>query len=291
MINSIPAHLVEEQFACTDCHNAHTSSIKYLLKEASLLTGSGIEKIESVGKAVQNQIHIEPEKSERELYGLKEMTGTTSLQTNSMFQVFLTVSQLIEKGQIKEARAYLEKFNQNDVFNSERWEQIVQVLNQIDVTASRTEKNAEKLKQQKAEPEQKPERPITKNHISNSQLSKNRREIAQLYYLSLAYYYAGRLEKAKEALLELLKRDSILPEVAKTVKDDLISIDKRLTINVRKRDIAKLYYRSMAFYHAGQYEKARKGLVKILKSGLVPEPMILTIKDCLTNIDNNLSRK
>jgi hypothetical protein len=47
----------------------------------------------------------------------------------------------------------------------------------------------------------------------------------------------------------------------------------------------------MAFYHAGQLEKAREGLVKVLKSDLVPAPMMKTIRICLTDIDNTLSRK
>ena len=122
-----------------------------------------------------------------------------------------------------------------------------------------------------------------------SRSSKNTREIAELYYLSLAFYYAGQLEKAREGLLEVLKSESIPPAVAKTIKDDLIGIDNDLAISGRKSEIAELYYRSMAFYHAGQFEKAKDGLVKVLKSDLVPVPMIITIRDCLTNIDNTLS--
>jgi len=92
-------------------------------------------------------------------------------------------------------------------------------------------------------------------------------------------------------LIEVLKSDSIPQAVAKTIKDDLIGIDNRLNISARKREIAELYYRSMALYHAGQFEKAGEGLVEVLKSGLVPEPMIITIKGCLSNIDNTLNRK
>jgi predicted CXXCH cytochrome family protein len=290
-VSLIPAHLVKQQFACTDCHNAHTSSIKYLLNEASSLADNAVEGTESVGEAVQSQILVRLKKPEEELHGLTEAKRTTELESNSMFQVFWTVSKLIEKGEIKEARIYLEKFKENNAFTNEEWIKLVQVLNLMDFAATGTEGYTEKVKQQKAAAEVGPERPITEREISSSQLSKNKREIAELYYLSLAFYYAGQLEQAREGLIEVLKNDSIPPAVTKTIKDDLANIDKNLTISDRKRDVAELYYRSMAFYHAGQFEKAREGLVKVLKSGLVPEPMIITIKGCLTNIDNTLSRK
>ena len=279
-VSLIPAHLVKQQFACTDCHNAHTSSVKYLLNEAPLLGGNLVEGTESVGEAVKSQ----------NLVGLTEANRVTELESNSMFQVFWTVSKLIEKGQIKEARAYLGNFKESNTFTNEEWIKIVQVLNLMDFAATGTEGHTEKVKQQKAAAEAVPESPITKREISSSQLSKNKREIAELYYLSLAYYYAGQLGKAREGLIEVLENDSIPPTVVKTIKDDLANIDKNLTISDRKRDVAELYYRSMAFYHASQFEKAREGLVKVLKSGLVPEPMIITIKGCLTNIDNILGR-
>ncbi|MCP4612008.1 MAG: hypothetical protein GY845_25180 [Planctomycetes bacterium] len=279
-VSIIPAHLVKQQFACTDCHNAHTSSIKYLLNETSSLVNNAVEGTESVGEAVQSQ----------NLDGLTGAALATELESNSMFQVFWTVSKLIEKGQIKEARAYLGNFRESNTFTNEEWIKIVQVLNLMDFAATGTEGYTEKVKQQKAAAEEEPERPITKRETGSSQLSKDKREIAELYYLSLAYYYAGQLEKAREGLIEVLENDSIPPAIAKTIKDDLANIDKYLTISGRKRDVAELYYRSMAFYHAGQFEKAREGLMKVLKSGLVPEPMIVTIKGCLTNIDNTLGR-
>lgn len=264
-VKLIPAHLVKQQFACTDCHNAHTSSVKYLLNEASLLADNAVEGTESVGEAVQSQILIGPKKPEEELHGLTEAALTAELESNSMFQVFWTVSKLIEKGEIKEARIYLEKFKESNAFTSEEWIKIVQVLNLIDFAASRTEGHAENVKKQSA--------------------------VAELYYLSLAFYYAGQMEKAREGLIEVLKSSLIPPAVAKTIQDDLANIDKRLTVSDRKREVAELYYRSMAFYHAGQLEKAREGLVKVLKSDLVPAPMMKTIRICLTDIDNTLSRK
>jgi len=288
-VSLIPAHLVKQQFACTECHNAHTSSIKYLLNETSLLVNNPVEGTESIGEAVQSQI-LDGSKKPEKLNGMTEAALATGLESNSMFQVFWTVSKLIEKGQVKEARAYLGNFKESNTFTNDEWIKIVQVLNLMDFAATSTEGYTEKIKQQKAAAEVVPERPITKRETGSSQLIKNKREIAELYYRSLAYYYAGQLGKAREGLIEVLKNDSIPPAIAKTIQDDLANIDKNLSLSGRKRDVAELYYRSMAFYHAGQFEKAREGLVKVLKSGLVPEPMIMTIKDCLTNIDDILGR-
>ncbi len=283
-VKIIPAHLAKPEFACTDCHDAHTSSIKYLLKEASLLTDNAVEQT----GALQSQILVGPEE---DLQRLKETERSAELEGNSMFQVFWTVSKLIERGQVKEARAYLEKFRESNAFTNDEWIKIVQVLNLMDFAASRTEGYAEKVKQQKAAAEVESERPITEHRITSSQLINNTREIAQLYYLSLAFYYAGQLEKAREGLLEVMNSDLIPPAVAKTIKDDLIGIDNSLAVSGKKKEIAELYYRSMALYHTGQFEKAREGLIKVLRSGLVPKPMIITIKDSLTDIDNTLNRK
>ena len=246
MINSIPAHLTEQKFTCTDCHDSHTSSIKYLLKEASLLTDKGVEEVE----AVQRQILVESEKNDSSLYGLTEMTGTQANENNNRFHVFWTVSELIKKGQIKEAQTFLEKFKESNIFSNEQWRKIIQVFNLIG--------------------------------------KNNTREIAELYYRSLAFYYTGHLEKAREGLLEVLNDESAPPVVIKIIKDELAGIESRSSDSDRKREIAEIYYRSMSFYHAGQLEKAREGLVIVLNSGMVPAPMIITIKDYLTKIEKIL---
>ncbi|MFH1884670.1 MAG: hypothetical protein ABIL62_18385 [Planctomycetota bacterium] len=59
----------------------------------------------------------------------------------------------------------------------------------------------------------------------------------------------------------------------------------------QKREIAELYYSSMAFYRAGQLEKAREGLVKVLNSDSIPPVMARTIKNYLADIDNTLAKR
>ncbi len=56
------------------------------------------------------------------------------------------------------------------------------------------------------------------------------------------------------------------------------------------KEAADLYYRSMAFYQAGQLSSAREGFVKLLKSGLIPESIAKTIRGYLSDIDNSLAK-
>jgi hypothetical protein len=116
-------------------------------------------------------------------------------------------------------------------------------------------------------------------------------KIAELYYSSMTFYRAGQLEKAREGLVTVLNNGLIPPAMAKTIHDDLADIDNRLAKSRQEREIAELYYSSMAFYRAGQLEKAREGLVKVLNSDSIPPVMVKTIKNYLADIDNTLAKR
>jgi predicted CXXCH cytochrome family protein len=60
------------------------------------------------------------------------------------------------------------------------------------------------------------------------------------------------------------------------------------TMTQEERTVADLYYRSMAFYRAGQLNKAREGFVEVLKSGLIPDAMAKTIRGYMSDIDRRL---
>ncbi|MFC1603831.1 hypothetical protein ACFL5F_02280, partial [Planctomycetota bacterium] len=59
----------------------------------------------------------------------------------------------------------------------------------------------------------------------------------------------------------------------------------------QNQKIADLYRSSMKFYRAGQFEKAREGLVEVAASGLIPAPMKKTIEKYLAQIDKRLGQK
>jgi hypothetical protein len=79
--------------------------------------------------------------------------------------------------------------------------------------------------------------------------------------------------------------------MARTIQNGLADIDNRLAKSGQKRGIAERYYSSIALYRAGQLEKAREGLVKVLNSGSIPEVMVKTIKNYLADIDNTLAKR
>jgi len=92
-------------------------------------------------------------------------------------------------------------------------------------------------------------------------------------------------------LVKVLKSGLIPPVMARTIQNDLADIDNRLAKSGQKRGVAELYYSSIALYRAGQLEKAREGLVKVLNSDSIPPVMVKTIKNYLADIDNTLAKR
>lgn len=58
----------------------------------------------------------------------------------------------------------------------------------------------------------------------------------------------------------------------------------------RTREIADIYYRSMALYRGGRLEEARAGFVQVIRSGLIPPAMEETLKGYIREIDLRLKR-
>ena len=143
------------------------------------------------------------------------------------------------------------------------------------------------LKQQLSKPQTLPK---IESRTKNYQLEQQEK-IAELYYSSMTLYRAGRLDEAREGLVKVLKSGLIPTEMTKTIQNDLTDIDNLLEDNKKKREIAELYYSSMAFYNSGQLEKAREGLVKVLKSGLIPPAMAKTVEQYLVDIENTLNKR
>jgi hypothetical protein len=144
-----------------------------------------------------------------------------------------------------------------------------------------------KLEQQMSRPAAVPKaEPRTKEPQLEEQ-----KKIAELYYSSMTLYRAGRLREAREGLVKVLKSGLIPPAMTKTIQDDLAEIGNLLEEGKKKQEVAELYYNSMAFYKAGQLEKAREGLVKVLKSGLIPPAMAKTVEQYLAAIDDSLNKR
>jgi hypothetical protein len=159
-----------------------------------------------------------------------------------------------------------------------------------------TEKTRELVRSQESKPEQqqisqptalKPAEPET----TNTQKWEQQRKISDLYYRSIALYKAGQLVKARDGFLEVSKSNLLPAHLAKSTQDYIADINSALATDEQKREIAELYYSSMAYYRTGQLEKAREGLTRVLRSGLIPPAMAKTIENYLVNINNTLAAR
>ncbi len=126
---------------------------------------------------------------------------------------------------------------------------------------------------------------------TNTEKWEMQRKITDLYHRSIALYKAGQLEKAREGFLEVLKSGLLPANMAKTIQGYITDINSALATDPQKQAIAELYYNSMAFYRTGQLEKARDGLTRVLRSGLIPPAMAKTIENNLANINNTLASR
>ena len=126
---------------------------------------------------------------------------------------------------------------------------------------------------------------------TDTQQREQQRNITDLYNRSIALYKAGQLEKAQEGFLEVLKSGLIPANMTKTIQRYITDINGVLATDEQKQIIAELYYSSMAFYRTGQLEKARDGLTRVLRSGLIPPAMAKTIENYLVDINNTLAAR
>ncbi|MFQ6034428.1 MAG: cytochrome c3 family protein [Sedimentisphaerales bacterium] len=230
-IESVPAHLTKLSSGCTNCHSAHAGSTKYLLKPASFQSREELNGVNSIDKVVQRHIQAEKKQYEKQGFELTEKTNTTGLERKRLFQALWTVNKLIEQGELMKAKIYLEEIKENNAFTPKEQEKIEQVLRLMDIQLTGSKTHQENIKQGESVTEQGSE------------------------------------------------QSTIEPKETDNQQDE------------KKREIAELYYRSLAFYRTGQLEKAREGFVKVLQSGLVPEPMVKTIGGYLVHIDNTLAKR
>ena len=84
-------------------------------------------------------------------------------------------------------------------------------------------------------------------------------------------------------------KSQITAETPDQTEEETPKPDEQQVDQIQK--IADLYRNSMDLYHAGQYEKAREGLIEVASSDQVPLPMKKTIDEYIAQIDKKLSQK
>jgi sugar lactone lactonase YvrE len=129
------------------------------------------------------------------------------------------------------------------------------------------------------------------NEKTQAQRQDRQQEISDLYYRTMTLYKAGQLNEAKKGFLELLNSGLLQPDMTTTIQGYVADINSTLATDQQKQKVAELYYSSMAFYRAGNLEKARDGLTKVVNSGLIPPAMAKTIQNYLADIDKSLDKR
>ena len=124
---------------------------------------------------------------------------------------------------------------------------------------------------------------------TDTQSRERDRKIIELYRKSITLYRAGQLSEARKGFQEVLKSGRFPAYMEKTIKGYIADINSALATDEQQKEIAELYYSSMAFYRSGQLVKARAGLTRVLNSGLIPPAMAKTIEKHLADINNTLA--
>ena len=209
-IELIAAHLPERLSDCTDCHNPHASTNEALLKGSPAQIKEELEKSKMLEASMQNHTSIANGQNKQSDLEQKAATSPTVSKRGTLSEVFHETSRLIEMGELEQARAYLEKFKDNETFTAEERAQIVRVLGMINSVINQGE--------------QKPEN------------EKQKGETTELYYSSMAYYRTGQLAKAREGFVKILKSGSIPEAMAKTIRGYISDIDNSLAQNERSKE-------------------------------------------------------
>ena len=131
----------------------------------------------------------------------------------------------------------------------------------------------------------------TEPEKTDTQQWELQRKTTDLYHKSMALYKAGQLKQARDGFLEVLKSGLLPAHTVQMIRGYLTDINSVLATDKDKQGIAELYYSSMAFYRTGQLEKAREGLTRVLKSGLIPPAMAKTIENYLADINKTLNKR
>lgn len=212
MVELIPAHLTQQTSACTDCHNPHAASTKALLKGAISPPAGAPTAGGTTGATVQDNVAPVKERSADAAHGPSGTADQAALERQNLFEVFWQVTRLIEQGDLKKARAQLEALKDNKALTPEEREKILNVLRLMDGASTEVKPSGSGAKPEK----------------SGDLMSKQEREVADLYYRSMAFYRDGQLTKAKEGFIEVLKSGLIPDSMAETIRRYVLDIDLRL---------------------------------------------------------------
>ena len=218
-IMAIPAHLTERPSLCTDCHDPHVGFERPLLKE-------GVRKIDgdpNVSPALPDYLRAARQQQTQAAVGQSETSEDAASGGNSLYQVLSTVSKLVEQGELRKARAYLEELKDNNAFTDQERERIAQVLGMIGRAIGVPVPGAQEPERQGPINEQEPTvKPV------DAELLRRKQEIADIFYASMDLYRGGKLVQAREGLVRVLESGLIPAAMGRAIRGYLLDIEKRL---------------------------------------------------------------
>lgn len=226
MIELIPAHLTQQTSACTDCHYPHSGPTKSLLKGAPEETqrepSPGPKAVtppqESISPITAPKVEEPPKPPQTE--------DTAVQERKKLLDTFWKVSRLIEQGKLQEARGYLDAIKDSKSLTEDERRKIADVLKLIDDVSTKGEA--------KPQSEQGVTAPGTAEK-SQEQAAKQRQEVADLYYRSMAYYRDGQLRRARDGFVEVLNSRLIPAEMENTIRSYVADIDRKLAGDTQKK--------------------------------------------------------
>ena len=165
-----------------------------------------------------------------ELRAHHEKAQDAAAKRKLALEEFQTADQLITQNRLIEAKTHLENLSKNEFLNKDEQTQIATVLKQIDIQI--TNDKASPLIT--AEQPEKAKEDITKpGEQQDGQIQK----IVDLYRISMNFYRAGQLEKAREGFVKVAASGLIPPPMKKTIESYIAEIDKRAPQKTEKEPV------------------------------------------------------
>ena len=221
MIGLIPAHLTQPTSACTDCHNPHAGPARFLLKTTSSEKQYEFRDVKPTVVTPPPQVLpvqppqvVEPPKPAQ----TEDQGGQ---DRKNLLEVFAKVSRLIKQGKLQEARSLLEETRKSQALTQDERAKIEEVLRLMD---SLSDNGA-------ATPQNEP----TAAEKSEDSVARQRQQVADLYYQSMAYYRDGQLGRARDGFVLVLNSGLIPPEMQNTIRAYIADIDRTLARDNQKK--------------------------------------------------------
>lgn len=221
MIGLIPAHLTQPTSACTDCHDPHAGPAKFLLKAAAPKAQYEPADVKATAVTPPPQVLQVPPPQVVEPPKPAQTEDREGQDRKNLLEALGKVSRLIEQGKLQEARADLEKIKESRALTQDELAKINEVLRLLDNLSA----NGAAIPQNEPKAAER----------SEDSVARQRQQVADVYYQSMAYYRDGQLGRARDGFVQVLNSGLIPPEMQNTIRTYIADIDRTLAQENQKK--------------------------------------------------------